>query len=189
MRLPALLLASLWCAFAHATEVEGVQLPDVILTPDARLHLNGAALHSRAVFRIYVAALYLSEPSSDPDRILASSGAKRMLLVLQREIGARDFARSVLDGLRDNHAESELGALAPRTESLLGLIMRMQRAKGGTTIGLDYVPGTGTVVLVDGVAQGPPLKGADFYAALLRVWLGARPVSAALKHALLGLER
>jgi len=39
---------------------------------------------------------------------------------------------------------------------------------------------------LNGDAKGAAIPGEDFYRALLKVWLGERPASAALKRALLG---
>jgi hypothetical protein len=51
---------------------------------------------------------------------------------------------------------------------------------------LDFVPGTGTRVLVDGAAKGKPIAGDEFYKGLLRIWLGDKPVDGDLKKAMLG---
>jgi hypothetical protein len=41
-------------------------------------------------------------------------------------------------------------------------------------------------LLVDGKPTGSPIAGEDFYRALLRIWLGPRPVQDDVKKALLG---
>jgi hypothetical protein len=53
-------------------------------------------------------------------------------------------------------------------------------------IALDWVPGTGTQVVIDNQPHGKPIPGEDFYRALLRIWIGDKPVSGDLKKALLG---
>jgi hypothetical protein len=62
----------------------------------------------------------------------------------------------------------------------------LQSAKEGDVIALDWVPGTGTRILLNGEPRGKPITGEDFYRALLRIWLGDDPVSKDLKKALLG---
>jgi hypothetical protein len=62
----------------------------------------------------------------------------------------------------------------------------MQEAKKGMAITLDWLPGTGTQMTVDGRNTGAPIAGEDFYRALLRIWLGPKPVQDDLKKALLG---
>jgi hypothetical protein len=51
---------------------------------------------------------------------------------------------------------------------------------------LTRVPGAGTVITIRGVVQGDPFKEPEFYAALLRLWLGPNPADWKLKDALLG---
>jgi Chalcone isomerase-like len=53
-------------------------------------------------------------------------------------------------------------------------------------ITLDWVPAVGTQVTVDGKPSGVPIPGEDFYRALLKIWLGDKPVQPDLKKALLG---
>jgi hypothetical protein len=53
------------------------------------------------------------------------------------------------------------------------------------TIALDWT-GAATQLLVDGKPVGRPIQGEDFYRALLRIWLGDKPVQDDLKKALLG---
>lgn len=50
---------------------------------------------------------------------------------------------------------------------------------------LDFVPGSGTRVVVNGDTRGT-IPGEDFNRALLRIWLGENPADAGLKKAMLG---
>jgi hypothetical protein len=59
-------------------------------------------------------------------------------------------------------------------------------ARHGNVITLNYIPGTGTQLGLDGQSKGTPIPGEDFYRALLRIWLGEDPVDQSLKKALLG---
>lgn len=58
--------------------------------------------------------------------------------------------------------------------------------KEGTRIELDFLPGSGTRVSFDGKTRGAPIGDEAFFPALLRNWLGAKPVSEDLKRELLG---
>ena len=62
----------------------------------------------------------------------------------------------------------------------------MKEATKGMAIALDWVPGTGTLVQIEGKPAGRTIPGEDFYRGLLRIWLGDDPVQADLKRALLG---
>jgi hypothetical protein len=58
--------------------------------------------------------------------------------------------------------------------------------KAGEWFAVEWVPGTGTVILVNGQATGQPIKEPEFYSALMKIWLGKSPADAGLKDALLG---
>jgi long-chain acyl-CoA synthetase len=58
-------------------------------------------------------------------------------------------------------------------------------AKSGQVIWIDYTPEEGTKVSLDGMAKGT-VTGQAFNRALMRVWLGDKPVQESLKKALLG---
>ena len=53
-------------------------------------------------------------------------------------------------------------------------------------IDFDYTPDSGTVIAVNGTPRGKPIPGEDFYQAVLRIFLGERPVDASVKRGLLG---
>jgi len=61
----------------------------------------------------------------------------------------------------------------------------VKEAKKGMAIDLDWT-GTATRVSIDGKPAGQPIAGEDFYRALLRIWLGERPVQDDIKKDLLG---
>ena len=50
---------------------------------------------------------------------------------------------------------------------------------------LDWT-GAATQLVVNGKPAGKPIAGEDFYRALLRIWLGDKPVQNDLKKSLLG---
>jgi hypothetical protein len=102
-----------------------------------------------------------------------------------RDVGAEQFIDALADGIKANHSESEAKALEPRVKALGAAMAEIKEAKKGMTIALDW-NGSATQMLVDGKASGRPIEGEDFYRALLRIWLGDKPVQDDLKKALLG---
>ena len=46
----------------------------------------------------------------------------------------------------------------------------------------------GTTLFVDGVAQGQPMAGEEYYRMLLRIWFGENPAQEELKRGLLGKQ-
>ncbi len=171
-----------------AAEVEGVNLPASVRLSQygPELVLNGAGLRSKAFLRIYVAGLYLTEKRSVPKDVLAAAGPKRISMTLLRDLAARQLVEALIEGLHDNHTPAEIEAFGTRIEELAGLIGAIGNARAGSVITLDYVPGAGTQVTLNGTARAKPITGEDFYRALLRIWLGDDPADRALKRALLG---
>jgi hypothetical protein len=56
----------------------------------------------------------------------------------------------------------------------------------GESFAVEWLPGTGTVISVNGKPEGAPIKEPEFYSALMKIWLGKAPADAQLKEALLG---
>jgi hypothetical protein len=104
-----------------------------------------------------------------------------------RDVDADTFAKALVHGMRPNLDEATMQSLAPRIAQLNAIMAAMKEAKKGMAIDLDWDPAAGTRVGIDGKEAGAPIAGEDFYQALLRIWLGDKPVQEDLKKALLGL--
>jgi hypothetical protein len=179
-----LLILSVACA-AGAAEVEGVKIDDKTRVGNADLTLNGAGLRKRVFFKVYTIGLYLPQKSATPAAILQSSGSKRVAIHMLRDVGADTFTEALADGIRANHSDAEAQALEPRVKQLGAVIAEIKEAKKGMAIALDW-NGKATQVVINGKPAGQPIDGEDFYRALLRIWIGEKPVQDDLKKALLG---
>ena len=175
---------------AQAAELEGVTLEDRIRVDSQDLQLNGIALRMRySIFKVYVAGLYLPEKATTAPAAIDARGAKRIVLVMLRDATADQFLESIDAGMRANSNEAELAQVRQQIEDLFGKIRGVGQARTGMRIVLDYAPSVvGTTLFVDGAPQGKPMPGEDFYRALLRIWLGERPVQDDLKKILLGQQ-
>jgi hypothetical protein len=178
----------LWVAIpVHAAELEGVMLEDRIRVDGQELRLNGMALRTRVIFKVYVAGLYLPAKAVTAQAAIETKGAKRIILVMMREASAQQFCESIDAGMRANSSEAQIARVKTQTDELMAMIRAVGQAKTGMRIVLDYAPSAGgTTLFVDGVAQGRPMPGEEFYQALLRIWLGDNPAQEDLKQALLG---
>lgn len=63
-----------------------------------------------------------------------------------------------------------------------------RKMKIGETINMDWVPGKGTLISIRDVPVGDPFPEPEFYAALLRIWIGKDPADWQLKDALLDVS-
>lgn len=176
------LLLFLLAPSALAADVEGVKIPD----EDQKLVLNGAGLRKRAFFKVYVIGLYLPEKKTAATEVLGAPGAKRVLIHMMRDVDAGQFSDALRDGLAENLGDAEFKGVLPSMNRLADMMDQVKQAKTGMRFTLDWVPGSGTLLSANGKALGPAIAGEDFYRALLKIWLGDKPVQADLKAALLG---
>jgi hypothetical protein len=185
-----ILAASLaFAAFAaNAAEVAGVKLEDKLrLTPTGpELVLNGAGIRTRAIFKVYVGGLYLTEKKGAAADVLALAGPKRVSMTMLRDLTAQQLSEALAEGIRNNTSAAEQEALKARIDELLAIMNALNEAKKGDAILLDFLPESGTRVTVNGQPRGKPIAGEDFYRALLRIWLGDKPVDGDLKKGMLG---
>ena len=78
-------------------------------------------------------------------------------------------------------------ANAPKREQFDLTIDAVGKIRKGDMVTLDFVPTKGMVFSLNGVVKGQTIPGADFYAGLLRIFIGDKPVDQKLKTGLLSL--
>ena len=169
-----------------AAELEGVKLDDRVNAGKQELQLNGMALRTRLFFKVYVAGLYLPQKTQDARSALEMAGQKRITLVMLREVGRVAFSEALTEGFGEANGDLGLSLFKSRVDALQEILQGMGDAKTGMRIVFDFVPGTGTVVTVDGSVRGKPIPGDEFATALLNIWLGRGSVADNVKRGLLG---
>jgi hypothetical protein len=173
-------------ASAQGVELSGVRLAPTVQVAGGSLTLNGAGIRYRFVVKVYVAGLYLAGKAATPEAVLAAAGPKRLHVVMLRDIDANELGRLFTRGMQDNSAREEFSKSIPGTLRMGEIFAAKKRLAVGENFSVDWVPGVGTTVLVNGQAQGAPIKEPEFFNALMRIWLGPHPADAQLKDALLG---
>jgi hypothetical protein len=173
-------------ASAQAVVVEGARYESTVLLGGERLVLNGVGVRRRFVFDIYAGGLYVPQRASRTEELVTQPGPKRVALRFLRDVDGELFVTSLHNGLKANHSESELARWKPQVDALTRTIQTIALARRGDSVNFEYTPEDGTRVTVNGVTRGPLIPGADFYAAVLRVWLGETPADAGLKKGMLG---
>ena len=179
-------VAALSFSLASAVEVAGVKFDDKTRVGHSELVVNGAGLRKKAVFKVYALALYLPEKRGDAEAVLAARGSKRISIGLLRDLSAQQFVEALQEGVANNHTEAERAALQDRLKQFSDTLLAAGEPKTGTSVVIDWLPESGTRLTVDGQVKGREIAGEDFYKALLKVWLGNKPVQEDLKQALLG---
>lgn len=170
---------------ASALEIEGIRLDDKAQLGEARLQLNGAGLRTRLFLNIYVGALYLPQKQTSADAIIADEHERRVALHMLRGLSSKKLFSAFDEAIKKNHTPAELGALDPQLKQMEQIFAAIADVKQGDVILLDYLPGSGTRITVNGTARGT-IMGAAFFRALLRIWLGSEPVQEDIKKGMLG---
>jgi len=173
--------AALGMTRAQAREVSGVIMPDAVNIAGEKLRLNGMGVrHEMVFFRGYVIALYLEKPTIDGKAAIQADETKRIVITMLRNVSREMFVQAIESGIMRNS-----GAEMPTLRARLDLLEHaVPDLKKGDVVDLTWVPGVGT--LVRGQGRNMTIPGKDFADALFAVWLGPKPVEAALKRELLG---
>lgn len=169
-----------------AVDISGVKLEESLDLQGSKLQLNGAGLRTKLVFRVYVLGLYLGKKATTTEEVLAAPGPKRVNLTMMRDIDAGELGKLFTKGVEDNTPKSEMSKLVPGLIRMGQLFADQKQLKSGDNVLIDWVPGTGTQITINGKLQPEPFKEPEFFNALLRIWLGESPADAKLKAALLG---
>ena len=171
---------------AQPVEMEGQKFEPTVAIGGQTLNLNGVGLRKRAIFKVYVAGLYVGQKSTAASAIVNDKGARRVSLRMLRDVEAQSFIDSFNEGLKNNTPEAQLTAMKAQVDALVGTLKAIGEAKKGDIINFDYTPDGGTRITLNGQPKGNPIPGADFFAAVLRIWLGDKPADEALKKGMLG---
>lgn len=166
--------------------VEGYTYVPTIDLGGRTLYLNGVGLRAVAWFKGYAAGLYLGAKVTTVEAVLADAGPKRMQLRMFVDVPAAEFSKAFFKGVKRNAPAAQQPQLAARMQRFDEMVMSVGEVKNNDVVNLDFLPDQGLVFSRNGRALGPPIPGADFYAALLLIFIGQRPVDKEMKIGLLG---
>jgi hypothetical protein len=170
-----------------AREVADISIAETAQLGDSKLQLNGAGVRVKIIIDVYVAALYLEKKTNKAEEVLADAGVKRVELHMLYGMKSSRLLNAFKDALEDNLSSVELTVLDARLKKFYAIFAALPGVTPGDVILLDYQPATGTKVTVNGMVRGV-IEGADVNRALLKIWLGEKPVQSELKKDLLGVK-
>lgn len=176
-------------AAAQTTDVAGVAFDNKLSLGGAPLLLNGAGVRYKFVVKVYAAGLYVAPKVTTTEAFLANTGPRRIHIVMLRDIDANELGKLFTKGMEQNASRDEFMKAIPGTIRLGELFAEKKHLKAGESFSVDWIPGSGTLILVNGKPSGEPIKGPEFFSALMKIWLGKSPADALLKDALLGQSR
>jgi hypothetical protein len=172
---------------AHALRVDNMEFPDRMKLGGQELVLNGVGFRAVLVYKGYAAALWLPQRATTAAQVQAVHGPKRLQMRMLVDVPAPEFSKAFLKGVRRNTPAADQPALAERMAKFDAQILGLQTVKKGDVVDLDYLPDAGGLTMrVNGQSRGEPIAGEEFYAALLRVFIGRKVSDDELRAALLG---
>lgn len=169
-----------------AVDVSGFKFEDTDKVAGTELKLNGAGMRTKFVVKVYAAGLYLTEKKTSVAEVLKQEGPRRVTLQMARDVSSEDFGKAFMEGLNDNVDRAEKSRIVSQIGKFGEIFAMVDGLKKGDVLHLDWIPGTGTVCELNGKKLGTTMPDIAFYNAILRIWLGDKPVDRALKPALLG---
>ena len=167
---------------AWGGELAGVSMADTVEIGDQTLVLNGMGLRKKAIIKVYVAGLYLTEKTNDAQAILATDSARRTAMEFRFGVSADKMCAAWKEGL-ENNTGGPSDDLKGQFDTLCEYQADMEK---GEMMIYTYVPGEGTQVEIEGEVKGT-IEGKEFADALFSCWIGSEPPGKAFKEGLLGL--
>ncbi|MBC7405449.1 MAG: chalcone isomerase family protein [Cytophaga sp.] len=185
MIIAASLFTASYATQAAVFEVAGVKFDDTTHVANTDLKLNGAGIRYKAIFKVYAAGLYLKEKKTSLPEILALAGPKSVKIVMLRDLSNEDFGRGFMTGIQQNTDKTEKLKLVNQFIRFGEMFASVPELKKGDVMLTEWIPNIGTIVSLNGKKMGEPYPDVAFYNALLRIWLGEKPVDTSLKKAML----
>ncbi len=190
LRLKAWLVgAVLACGLSHAAaatvDVAGVKYEDKVAVAGKELSLNGAGVRTKLFVKVYAAGLYLQSKEHTVEGVMKAAGPRRIRLTMLRDVSSDSFGDAFMGGLNANVSGPEKTALITQISKYGEMFAQIDGLKKGDTLDTDWIPGVGAQSYINGKKIGEALPEINFYNAVLRIWLGEKPVDRSLKPKLL----
>ena len=164
---------------AYAGELAGVTMPDTDTLAGQALVLNGMALREKFFLDIYVGGLYIPAKSADGASVIAQDVPKKLHM---------SFIYSEVPAEKTIETYQEIWALDPtytaskaQADTFCSWITTLV---AGQTMTIQYEPGKGTTLLVDGQAKGT-IHGVEFMKLIFGNYVGPN-ANKTLRTGLLG---
>lgn len=164
--------------------INGVSLPAKLKTATSELNYNGGGVRKKAFFKVYVLGLYLTDKSKDAAAILKSNSEMAVRLQITSSVVNSE---NMSEAIKEGFTKSTNGNLTPikgKIDEFIGLFSK-EPIKEKDVFILNYVPNVGVKTFKNGKLLAT-IAGEDFKNALFGIWIGANPIDAALKTALIG---
>ncbi|MEN9669825.1 MAG: hypothetical protein RL535_495 [Pseudomonadota bacterium] len=161
--------------------------PKQIQVEGVKLNLNGLGTRYKAIFKVYDMGLYTTAKVSTLQDLIAAPGPKKLHFVALRELPGTDLGVLFLRGMRENSSPELNTKYAASANRLVEIFSGKSKLVPDESFSIEFVPGKGTTFYIMDKAQGAAIGDAEFFAMVLRIWLGPIPADYKLKDALLNV--
>lgn len=169
-----------------AEHVKGILVPSIIASGSNKLHLNGTAIRAKWGFSVYVVALYMTKVNRGAEAIMLDRDPKRIHITMLHSVSEKRFVSTIEKNIDVNFSAEEKVKYAKGLTDFMGCFHGGTSLNKYSTIDIDYLPGKGMMVAVDG-NKFELIPGDDFYHAIMRLWIGDPP-QLSLKTGLVGKD-
>ena len=177
------LLLVMACSDCFAETVHKVSIEETANCSDQELVLNGVGIRKKLFIKLYVAALYVRNKSSQAEQLLGMSQALCMRLHIT---SGKITSDKMINATREGFVKSTGGNTTPIADEIETFLAWLkQPIKKGDVFEFSFVPEAQTQVYKNNQLLGE-ISNKEFSAALFGIWLGASPVQDNLKTKLLG---
>ena len=164
--------------FSKQIQVEGV-----------KLSLNGLGTRYKAIFKVYDMGLYTTTKVNNLQDLVNAPGPKRLHFIALRELPGTDLGVLFLRGMRENSSAELNTKYAASANRLVEIFSGKSKLMPEENFSIEFVPGKGTTFYISEKPQGAAIGDAEFFAMILRIWMGPVPADFMLKDALLGIGK
>lgn len=169
-------LSSLSSRMAHA------ELPGALQVGDAKLALNGSGSRTKYMMTMYVAGLYLSQPSTDGAAVVAADEPMAIRLEITSGFVTQE---KLVESLNEGFGKSTHGKPEPIGKEITQFRGCFAKAiTKGDVFDFVYQPAQGVIISKNGKQEGV-IPGLAFKSALFGIWLSDDPVDEGLKSEML----
>lgn len=185
--LKAISALAMACALpSHALEVSGAKFDDTATVAGKTLVLNGAAMRQILIIKVYAIGLYVEKKGHTAAELLSQTGPRRLQLIMQREVNSDEFGQLFITAMNKNSTKEEKAKVINQTTAFGEAFADIGVVKKGDIVWLDYIPGKGSQLHLNGKPFGQVMPDIAFSNAVWRIWLGDNPPQSNMKPALLG---
>lgn len=177
---------SLWMAGPAVQAQSRHAFPAAVQLAGQKLQLNGQGVRYRAIIPVYEMALYTPKKVTHAEELLDLPGPKSLSFVALRDIPGDQLGLALVRSMRENAEPGQADAITAYMDSLARIFSTEKKIAAGQTFHINYVPGKGTTLFIAGEPKGESVPDPAFIRAVLRSWVGPKPVDRLLKDALLG---